>query len=309
MISALRIVWLAAFLAACGSGDTSSPAPALPPGPPKTTVLNASLSSPWGMVFLPDGRMLVTQKGGSMVILSADGSMIEATVSGVPTVVASGQGGLLDIALDPEFNAVSNPWVYWTYAEAGADGNGTAVARGKLVGAALSDVAVIFRQTPKLAGDGHYGSRLASRADGTLFVTLSERMYDDPANPGLLYAQNVANDLGKVVRINREGSVPPDNPNLGVSGALPELWSYGHRNPQGAAIHPATGELWVTEHGPQGGDELNRVPGGGNYGWPIKSYGCPYGSPMGDACLIGGGTHAPTHVEPVSYWVPISIAP
>jgi glucose/arabinose dehydrogenase len=177
------------------------------------------------------------------------------------------------------------------------------------VGSTLQDVAVIFRQMPKLPGDAHFGSRLAFRADRTLFVTLGERQRDDPSNPGMQYAQNVASHLGKVVRIQRDGSLPPDNPNLGIGGAQPEIWSLGHRNPQGAAIHPGTGELWLSEHGPQGGDEINRVVAGGNYGWPIRSYGCPYGAPVGDACRVGGGTHAPTYVEPVSYWVPTSIAP
>lgn len=309
-----RVALVAASVAACGGGASSSngtaaTAPAATAAAPKATVLNASLSSPWSLAFLPDRRMLVTQKGGTMLILSADGARTEATVNGLPAVVASDQGGLLDVALDPGFDASTNPWIYWTYSEAGAGGNGTAVARGKLAGTTLTDVTVIFRQAPKVSGEGHYGSRLAFRADGTLFVTLGERQQDDPSNPGLDHAQNVGNHLGKVVRIRRDGSVPADNPAFGTSGAVPELWSYGHRNPQGAAIHPVTGELWVTEHGPQGGDELNRVQGGGNYGWPLRSYGCPYGAPVGDACRVGGGTHAPAYVEPVSYWVPTSIAP
>ncbi len=299
------LVLLISLVGACGNSSVSAP----PPGAPRATVLNASLSSPWGMAFLPDGRMLVTQKGGTMVILSADGARVEATVSGIPAVVDSGQGGLLDVVLDPDFDAQTNPWVYWSYAEAGSGGSGTAVARGRLVGAALQDVAVIFRQLPKLSGSGHFGSRLAFRADKTLFVTLGERMRDDPFSPGLQYAQDVATLLGKVVRIHRDGSTPADNPQLGSPGALPQIWSYGHRNPQGAAIHPVSGELWVSEHGPQGGDELNRVLAGGNYGWPIRSYGCPYGMPVGDTCRVGGGRHAPTYVEPVSFWVPTSIAP
>ena len=283
------------------------PAPVLPP--PRVVTLNSALSSPWGLAFLPDGRMLVTQKSGSMLALSPDGATVLATLAGVPPVDAIGQGGLLDVAVDPQFDAQTNPWVYWTYSEAGVGGKGTAVARGRLVGAALQDVAVIFRQVPKTsASSNHYGSRLVFRADGTLFVTLGERQLDSPSSPTSQYAQNVANHLGKVVRIERDGSVPPGNPDFGT-GAQPELWSIGHRNPQGAAIHPSTGELWAVEHGPQGGDELNRVVPGGNYGWPLKSYGCPYGSPIGEACRVGGGTHAPSFVEPVSYWVPTSIAP
>lgn len=255
------------------------------------------------MAFLPDGRILVTQKGGSLVIVSANGQSVGAPISGVPAVASTGQGGLLDVALDPDF--ASTPWIYLSYSEPGsgaeAGSSGTAVARGRLVGNALLDVAVIFRQMPKAGGSGHFGSRLVFGADKALFVTLGERQLGSPA-------QDLSGHLGKVVRINRDGSLPAGNPNLGP-GSRPELWSYGHRNPQGAALHPATGELWLNEHGPQGGDEVNIARAGNNYGWPIKSYGCNYGAPVGDACRIGGGTHAPTYVEPLTYWVPTSIAP
>jgi glucose/arabinose dehydrogenase len=234
-----------------------------------------------------------------MVIVSANGGTVSAPLSGVPAVASAGQGGLLDVAIDPDFTI--DPWVYWTYAETGSGGSGTAVARGRLSGLALTDVQVIFRQLPKVAGDGHFGSRLVFRGDKTLFVTLGERQEGSPA-------QDPTTHLGKVVRIARDGSVPAGNPDLGAS-ARPELWSLGHRNPQGAALHPTTGDLWLVEHGPQGGDELNRVTAGANYGWPVKSYGCNYGDPIGEACRIGGGTHAPTYVEPVSFWVPTSIAP
>jgi glucose/arabinose dehydrogenase len=278
------------------------------PRAPRAVTLGPSLSSPWGLTFLPDGRMLVTQKGGTMVIVSADGARVLANVSGVPPVDASGQGGLLDVALDPDADVASDPWVYWTFSEPGPGGAGTAVARGRLVGSALQDVAVIFRQVPKVSGGGHYGARLAFRPDGTLLVSLGERQLDNPSSPTTQYAQSVSNHLGKVVRIQRDGGIPAGNPDFGA-GAQPALWSIGHRNPQGAAIHPSTGELWLVEHGPQGGDELNRVASGGNYGWPLRSYGCPYGAPVGDACRVGGGIHAPQFVEPASYWVPTSIAP
>jgi aldose sugar dehydrogenase len=165
----------------------------------------------------------------------------------------------------------------------------------------LQNVAVIFRQAPKVSGNGHYGSRLVFRDDKTLFVTLGERQQGSPA-------QDLGSHLGKVVRINRDGTVPSGNPNLGAL-ARPEIWSYGHRNPQGAALHPTSGELWELEHGPQGGDEINIARAGSNYGWPLVSYGCNYGDPVGDACRIGGGTHAPAYVEPLTYWVPTSIAP
>ena len=288
-----------AGMSACGGGGGSASAAPAPATAPRAVVLTSALSSPWGLAFLPDGRMLVTQKSGSIVIVSADGSTVSAPLSGVPAVVSAGQGGLLDVAIDPDFE--TDPWVYWAYSEAGSGGSGTAVARGRLSGTALVDVQVIFRQLPKVTGDGHFGSRLVFRSDKTLYVTLGERQQGS-------LAQDVTTHLGKVVRIQRDGTVPAGNPNLG-GAARPELWSLGHRNPQGAALHPTTGELWVVEHGPQGGDELNRVTPGGNYGWPIKSYGCNYGAPVGDACRIGGGTHAPTYIEPVSYWVPTSIAP
>lgn len=264
--------------------------------------LNSSLSRPWGMAFLPDGRMLVTQKTGSMLILSTDGTTVEANLSGLPAVESGGQGGLLDVALDPDF--ATDPWIYWTYSEPGTGDEaglvGTAVARGRLVGTALQDVEVIYRQVPKVSGQGHYGSRLAFRSDKTLFVTLGERQKGSPA-------QDLTTTLGKVIRINRDGTIPSNNP--GIAGALPEIWSYGHRNPQGAAMRPGTDTLWEHEHGPQGGDEVNKIEPGGNYGWPLVSYGCNYGSPIGSNCEIGGGTHAPTYVEPITYWVPVSIAP
>ena len=269
---------------------------------PKADVLNSRLDAPWGMAFLPDGRLLVSQKGGTLIVLSSDGKNIEQTISGVPDVVAAGQGGLLDVALDPDF--ATDPWVYWSYAEAGIGPEtnlfGTAVARGRLVDGELKDVTVIYRQVPKVLGTGHYGSRLAFRSDKTLFIMLGERQLGSPA-------QDLSTTLGKVVRINRDGSVPRDNP--AIVGARPEIWSYGHRNPQGAAIRPGGDALWINEHGPQGGDELNLVQPGGNYGWPLVSYGCPYGSPVGGTCWIGGGIHAPAYIEPASYWIPISIAP
>jgi len=292
-----------ALLSACGGcGGSDTAAAPVKIGTPRAVTLNASLSSPWGLAFLPGGRMLVTQKGGTMVVLAADGASVQATLGGLPAVVSDGQGGLMDVALDPDF--ATDPWVYWTYSEPGTGAeaglSGTAVARGRLVGDALQDVAVIYRQVPKVSGAGHFGSRLAFRGDKTLFVTLGERQKGSPA-------QDLATTLGKVVRIRRDGTIPSDNP--GITGARPEIWSYGHRNPQGAAIRPGTDELWVTEHGPQGGDDLNRIVPGGNHGWPLVSYGCNYGDPVGDACRIGGGTHAPAYVEPVSYWVPTSIAP
>lgn len=288
--------------AACGGGG-SPPPPPPPAGGLQLRTLNTGLASPWGLAFLPDGRMLVTEKAGRLRRLSADGRTIEAEISGVPAVDSRGQGGLLDVVIDPGF--ASTPWVYLSYAEPGTGSQaglaGTAIARGRLVGDALQGVQVIYRQVPKVDGGGHYGSRMVFAPDGNLFVTLGERQKGDPA-------QDLATTLGKVIRIRPDGSVPPGNPGLG-DGARPEIWSFGHRNPQGLALHPATGELWLSEHGPQGGDELNRVQRGGNHGWPRVSYGCPYGSPVGEGCRIGGGTHAPAYVEPVATWVPTSTAP
>ncbi len=257
------------------------------------------------MAFLPDGRILVTQKSGALRIVAADGGSVGAPLTGVPTIDPAGQGGLLDVALDPDF--ATTPWVYLSYSEPGtgadAGKRGTAVARGRLAGSALTDVQVLFRQTPKLAADGHFGSRLVFRGDKTLFVTTGERFTGN-------LVQDLTTHIGKIIRINRDGSIPADNPTWpGSPAALPGIWSIGHRNPQGAALHPTTGELWESEHGPQGGDEVNIVRAGGNYGWPIKSYGCNYGDPVGDACRIGGGTHAPTYIEPLTTWTPTSIAP
>ncbi|MEO6852490.1 MAG: PQQ-dependent sugar dehydrogenase [Rhodoferax sp.] len=286
---------------ACGGGSSTATA-ATPTVTPTVTTLNSSLSSPWSMAVLPSGELLITQKSGSLLRVSANGANT-TPISGILSVNDSGQGGLLGLALDPDF--ATAPWVYWAYSEPGSGAEaglvGTAVARGRLVGNALLDVAVLFRQQPKTTGTGHFGSRLVFARDKSLFITLGERQKFSPA-------QDLAQTLGKVVRIARDGSIPADNPALGNT-ARPGIWSLGHRNPQGAALHPDTGELWVSEHGPQGGDEINIARAGANYGWPVKSYGCNYGDPVGDACRIGGGVHAPTYVEPLTYWVPTSVAP
>lgn len=301
LAAAALLLVLAAVACGAGGGDDT---PAPPAAEPQLTTLHSGLASPWSLALLPDGQMLVTQKAGSLLRLSADGRSTLAQIAGVPAVSAAGQGGLLDVAIDPDYGAGA-PWVYLSYAEPGtgaeAGTSGTAVLRARLVGDALVDASVILRQQPKTRGTAHYGSRLVFARDKTLFVTLGERMLESPA-------QDVAQTLGKVVRIQRDGTAPADNPAFG-SSALPGLWSMGHRNPQGAALHPETGELWVSEHGPQGGDEINIARAGGNHGWPIKSYGCPYGSPVGEACRIGGGTHAPAYVEPLTSWVPTSVAP
>ena len=292
---------------ATGSASASSGVSASPNGFTVKT-LNSGLNGPWGLSFLPDGRMLVSQKPGRLLVLKADGSF-ELTVSGLPAVVNAGQGGLLDVLAVQEGG---DTWVFLSYAEAGKDSEvglaGTAIGRGKLQGSALTDWQVLLRQQPKVAGGLHFGSRFVLNKDGTLFVALGERGQDSMTNPSKDHSQNIAKTLGKVLRMRLDGSAASDNP-VWPAGAAPHLYSIGHRNPQGAALHPDTGELWLVEHGPQGGDELNRVKPGGNYGWPLRSYGCPYGSPVGEACRIGGGTHAPDFIEPVATWVPTSTAP
>lgn len=258
------------------------------------TVYAKGLEAPWGLVFLPDGRALVTERPGRLRLVAPTGAL-SAPINGVPAVVAKGQGGLLDVAIDPEF--VTNQLVYLSYAEAGPGGAGTAVARGKLTSAGLENVEVIWRQVPKLSGGNHFGSRLVFARDGTLFITTGERFeYRDSA-------QTLSNTLGKVIRIKSDGSIPSDNPFVNRKGALPEIWSYGHRNIQGATLHPETQQLWTIEHGAQGGDELNHPEAGKNYGWPVITWGKDY---SGDK--IGEGTTKAGMEQPDYYWVP-SIAP
>jgi glucose/arabinose dehydrogenase len=301
LLAAIGVGAMCLSLSACGGGAPSA-APANADVTPQVTTLRSDLSSPWGLAFLPDGSMLVTEKAGRLLRLSRDGAT-RTEVKGVPVVDASGQGGLLDVAIDPDF--ASDAWIYFSYAEPGTQvelgKSGTALAKARLVGNALVDLKVIFRQMPKTAGSGHYGSRIVFARDKSIFLTLGERQLGNPA-------QDLGQTLGKVVRLQRDGSFPVDNPVLGPT-ALPGIWSTGHRNPQGAALHPQTGELWVSEHGPQGGDEINIARAGRNYGWPVRSYGCPYGSAVGDACRIGGGVHAPLFEEPLTFWQPLSVAP
>jgi glucose/arabinose dehydrogenase len=248
------------------------------------------LERPWGIAFLPDGRALVTERPGRLRIVGTDGKLSEP-LGGVPAVDAIKQGGLLDVALDPEFAATR--LVYLSYTEKREDGNGTTVARGRLGERGLEDVQVIFRQRPAVSGGHHFGSRLVFARDGRLFVTLGDR-FSERAR-----AQTLDSHLGKVVRIERDGKIPADNPFLGRPGALPEIWSYGHRNVQGAALHPGSGELWTNEHGPKGGDELNRDLPGRNYGWPTVTYGVEYSGEK-----ISDSPTAPGIEPPVHYWVP-----
>jgi glucose/arabinose dehydrogenase len=255
----------------------------------------SGLEHPWALAFLPDGRILVTERPGRLRIVGRDGSL-SAPLAGVPAVAAAGQGGLLDVALDPRF--AENRLVYLSFSEAGENATaGTAVARGRLGDGRLEDVQVIYRQEPKVQGSGHFGSRLVFRRDGTLFVTQGDRQrYRERA-------QDLMQGLGKVVRINADGSIPRDNPFVGRDDARPEIWSYGHRNVQAAALDPETGDLWTVEHGARGGDELNRPERGKNYGWPVITYGVDYnGKPIGE------GTAREGMEQPVYYWDPV-IAP
>ena len=272
-----------------------SPTPAPVTAPVRVQTVADGLEHPWGLAFLPDGRMLVTERPGRLRIVARDGRLSEP-LAGVPQVLARGQGGLLDVALDPRFAA--NSPVYLSYAEPGEEGTaGTAVARGRLGEGRLEDVRVIYRQQPKVAGPNHFGSRLVFARDGTLFVTQGDRYtYRDGA-------QDLSVGFGKLVRINPDGSVPRDNPFVGRAGARPEIFSYGHRNVQGAALHPQTGQLWTAEHGARGGDELNRPEAGKNYGWPVITYGVDY-----SGATIGEGTAKPGMEQPVYYWDPV-IAP
>lgn len=257
----------------------------------------SGLAYPWALAFLPEGRMLVTERPGRMRIVSPHGQLSPA-VKGVPEVWATGQGGLLDVVTDKDFTA--NKTIYFCYSERSGSGGRTAVARGKLVdGAApkLDDVKVIFRQDGPLSTGNHYGCRIVQAPDSNLFVSLGEHfIYRDEA-------QNLGNHLGKVIRIAPDGSVPKDNPFVGRDGAKPEIWSYGHRNEQGLAINPASGELWEIEHGPRGGDEVNIIAKGGNYGWPVIGYGIDY-----SGAKIHDSTSNPGMEQPIKYWVP-SIAP
>ena len=271
-----------------------SPTPEPVKGTVRVETVARGLEHPWGLAFLPDGSMLVTERPGRLRRVERNGRLSES-LAGVPDVFSRGQGGLLDVALSPNF--AQDRLVYLSFAEPGEGGAGTAVARGRLGDRRLEDTQVIWRQQPKLRGSKHWGSRLVFRPDGTLFVTLGERSnYAERA-------QDLSVTLGKVVRVNPDGSVPRDNPFVGRAGALPEIWSYGHRNIQGAALHPETRELWTVEHGARGGDELNRPEAGNNYGWPVIAYGVHY---FGGK--IGEGTTKPGMEQPVYYWDPV-IAP
>lgn len=259
----------------------------------RVEMLFKELDRPWGLAFLPDGQMLVTEKAGRLNLLNpADGS--RAPVEGTPKVGDVGQGGLLDVVLHPDFK--SNRFVYLSYAAAGKGGYTTHVGRGRLDGSALKNFEVLFVAVPFVSGGQHFGSRLAFDRKGHLYVTVGDRGQRDNA-------QDLGRYHGKLIRLTEAGKPPADNPFVNTSGALPGIWSYGHRNAQGLAFHPETGVLWLHEHGPRGGDELNLARAGRNYGWPLVTYGREYFGPR-----IGKEPPVPGIEAPVHHWTP-SIAP
>ena len=262
------------------------------------------LYHPWSLAFLPDGRMIVTERRGTMRIIEG-GKLVVKPIEGIPKSVEHGQGGLLDVALHPKY--AENGWIYWTY-NAGQPGEyGTELARGKLGGTrespAMTNVEVLFRLLPKSAAPVHFGSRIVFDRQGYMFITLGDRG-DSPAKGSAQRAQQLDDHAGKSIRLHDDGRVPADNPFAKTPGAKPEIFTYGNRNMQGAALHPETGRVWAHEHGPQGGDEVNILAAGSNYGWPVITYGANYGS----GTKIGEGTAKPGIVAPLHYWVP-SIAP
>ena len=281
---------LMGVLAACGVAS------AQPVRPLSAIPVVSGLQDAWAMAFLPDGRMLITEKGGALRIAATDGRL-SAPLPGLPALSVGGQCGLLDVVLDPSF--ATNQRFFFTFAEPGEGGNSTAVGSARLVADKLQDVRTIFSQKPKLRSQLHCGSRIVFDRSGALLVGLGDRFI------GKDEAQNLTNHIGKVIRIAVDGKAPTDNPFSGRAGAAPELFSAGHRNIQGAALHPLTGELWASEHGPQGGDEINRVLGGGNHGWPLVTYGRNYGSGtrIGEEGPIAG------FEPPLRHWVPTSVAP
>lgn len=291
---------LLATLSACNELDSDNERAGAPEGggitdtEPTVTVMATGLEHPWGLTFLSPSELLVTERPGRLRRVDLEQPLSERVgpaISGLPEIAAAGQGGLLDVTHDDE-------WVYLSFSEPSVAGtNSTAVLRARLQNNALSDQSVIFSQRPKVASAAHFGSRLVLAPNNLLYVTLGDR-YSEMAD-----AQTLDNHHGKIVRIGRDGSVPSDNPFVNTPGALPEIWSFGHRNVQGATLHPQTGELWTHEHGPRGGDEINRIEAGANYGWPVITYGIDY-----SGVPIGEGTQREGMEQPLYYWDP-SIAP
>jgi len=259
----------------------------------RLVTLSHGLVQPWSMAFLPDGRMLITERPGRLRVF-ANGRLEPTPLAGVPKVAATGQGGLLDVCLHPNF--ARNRVLYLSYSAEGAGGNATTVARAELGDGGLQGVAVIFEAVPRAAGGLHFGSRIVFDRAGQMYVSTGER-YNRPR------AQSLADPAGKIVRLNDDGSVPPDNPFVGRAGVRPEIFSFGHRNPQGLAMHPVTGRIWEVEHGPRGGDELNLLKAGANYGWPLATHGIDY-----NGSIISPNKSLPGMEDPLRVWTP-SISP
>ncbi|MBF9238629.1 PQQ-dependent sugar dehydrogenase [Hymenobacter sp. BT683] len=278
------------------TGQTRVPSVTTAASSYRATVLTSSLTNPWGITPLPDGRLLITEKAGRMRLVTATGTVSEP-ITGLPPVNSSGQGGLLGLCIDPDF--ATNRMVYWSFSEVRPGGNLTAIAKGRLATdeRTIEGAAVIYRAEPAYAGANHYGGRVVFDRTGHLVVSTGERS-DLATRP---QAQSVTSALGKLIRITKDGQPAPGNPVFAQAGARPELYSIGHRNPQGLAVHPVTGDIWQSEHGPRGGDELNRPQAGANYGWPIITYGLEYsGQPVGGAIQQGTGLE-----QPVYYWDPV----
>ena len=293
----MKMLGWTALAMACGIAPAAAQTFPSSAGNLDVETIASGLTNPWGLAFLPDGRMLVTERPGRLRIVSRDGKLSPA-VAGVPQVRASGQGGLHDVVLDRQFPG--NKTIYFCFAEPASGGGRTAMARARLNDGdapKLDDVKVIFRQEGPLSSGNHYGCRIVQGRDGNLWLTMGDHFSQRDE------AQNLANHIGKIVRVTPDGAVPPDNPFVNRADAKPEIWSYGHRNSQGAALHPATGKLWEHEHGPRGGDEINIPLAGKNYGWPVIGYGIDY-----SGVKIHDATEKAGMEQPVKYWVP-SIAP
>lgn len=260
----------------------------------KAVTLVNGLKHPWGMAFLPDGRILVTERPGRLRVIE-NGQLQPQPIIGLPAIAPRGQGGLLDVVLHPDYKG--NGWIYLSYSAAGNGGIGTEVGRGRLQGNQFVDWQSIFRLLPKSGTGHHFGSRIAFDNAGYLYITVGDRGERKRA-------QRLDDHAGSVIRLHDDGRIPKVNPFIGKTGSHGEIYSYGHRNPQGATIHPVSGKLWIHEHGPQGGDEINIINPGNNYGWPVVSYGKEYVSGIS----IGEGSHKPGITQPIYYWTP-SIAP
>ena len=257
--------------------------------------LVTGLENPWSVAFLPDGRFLITERAGRLRLVSSDFKLDPKPIDGLPEVVSHGQGGLFDVVLHPQY--AQNGWIYWAYNARGPGGWGTALARGKLQGQQMTDVQVLFSMQPKTRSGFHFGGRIVFDQAGFVYLTLGDRGDKDRA-------QKFDDHAGSVIRLHDDGRVPANNPFVKRAGALAEKWTLGNRNMQGAALHPQTGELWTHEHGPQGGDEVNVMRSGLNYGWPVITYGVNYGL----GTKIGEGQEKPGMVQALKVWVP-SIAP